>query len=177
MAFVPIAALALNALSGITSAISTIQSAKSSAATYNYQSQVAAENEKTAENNLEYTLNAGEQKAQDEGKSQRARLGQIEANQAASGTDVNSGSNVDVRASQAATDVQSTATSLHNTAMTAYGYETQAYNYGTQSSLYKSAAKNATSNLPLQVASGLLGSASSLASKWTNFDTSGAFKN
>lgn len=165
--------LAATAVAGGLTAMSNIQQANAASKNAAYQAQVAQNNATIAEQNRQYAIKAGEVKAEAQGRADRARFNQLLAGQAASGVDVNSGSPVDVRATQRSTDVFDTDTTLHNALLKAYGYEGTAMNYEAQAGLNQAQSKQATAGLGLSTTAGLLGTASSLGSKWSAFKSEG----
>lgn len=114
--------------------------AASNAAQYN--SEVAANNAKIAQQNSAYAAAEGEQNTNAALMKTRAEVGAIKASQAASGVDVDSGSAVDVRSSAAETGELNAINIRSEAARKAYGYQTEAAGYSGQAGLDKSAASN-----------------------------------
>ena len=112
--------------------------AKSSADKYN--ATIASNNAKIAEQNAEFKSREGEQQAAIEEQKTRAKVGAIQANQAAAGVDVNTGSAVDVRSSAASLGELNAITIRSNAAREAYGYQTQASNDKAQAAMDSSMA-------------------------------------
>ena len=90
----------------------------------------------------------------------------IEAQQAASGVNPNSGSALDVRSSAAETGELDALTIRYNAQMKARDYTQAAGSYGAQASLYGSAAG-------WDVANSILGVASSVSDKWLKYQQVG----
>ena len=166
-------ALATAAVGAGVAAYGSIQQAQAASKNAAYQAQVAKNNQTIAGYNAEAATQAGEAKMQQVGAEERARLGAIDAGEAATGRDINRGSNVDVRASQRQTGLYDTAMTQHDAYLQAYGYKAQGTNFGAQAGLDTAQSKQATALAPLTAASTLLEGASSLGSKYTQFQTQG----
>lgn len=166
--------LAAGVGSGIFSALGVGASSKAQASQYQYQAGLAAQNAQIAKQNEAYALMQGEQAAAQSGMATASRLGQIKTGEAASGFNVNTGSNARVQASQKMIgDMEQTAI-RSTSAKRAYDYDIGALQATEQSSAYSAAASNVKSAAPLAEAASILGSASSVASKWGGFSQSGA---
>lgn len=148
---------------------------KAGAAQYNYQSAVALKNKEVALQNADFARARGEVEAQQSGMKSRYQLGKIRAGQGASGLDVNRGSAVEVRASQADIAGQDQDLIRNDAARKAYGYEVEARNQTAQSALYGSAATQSKRAGNIGVASSILGGVSSVAGKWTQASSTGIF--
>ena len=109
-------------LSGAVGALGAIEGASATQKTAQYQAQVAANNEQIAKNDASLTEAAGQQSVEQEGQKTKATVGAIEAGQAASNIDVNSGSAVDVRSSASELGQLNQLTTLGNAEKQAYGY-------------------------------------------------------
>lgn len=105
-----------------------------------YNAGIAQINEQIAKQNASYAGAAGEEQAGISEMRTRAQEGSIKAGQAAKGVDVNSGSAVDVQASEAAIGKLDAMTIRSNAAREAYGYQTQAVNQEAQQKLDEYAA-------------------------------------
>ena len=165
--------LATSAIGGGISAFGAYSAGQSQAAMANYQSAVAQINAKIAEENAQYAEKAGEVEAQQTAMGVRARIGATKAQQGASNLDVNRGSAVDVRASEAEIGAQDQAMVRANAARTAYGYRTQKLGFEAQSALDTAAARNARTASGFNVASSLIGGASSVSDRWYRMTQSG----
>lgn len=159
MAFLPIAAAAVAAVSTIAGGIAQSNNA-------NYQAQVAKNNAAIAEQNAAQATAAGQQQAQTESLKGAATAGQIKAGQAASGIDTHTGSAVDVQTSQREQSELDSETTLHNAQLKAYGYRVQATSDTAQAQLDQTEGTQALVGAGLNATSGLLGSASSISTKW-----------
>lgn len=146
---------------------SALLGGKSSSKTYMYQAGVAEVNKKIALQNADFARETGEKEAQSFGTKVAYRRGDIKVNQAASGLNVNSGSNLEVQRSQELTDATDMATIRDSAARRAYGFETEAASQDAQSKAYKSAAKNAKTSGFIGAMTSLVGGATSVADKWT----------
>lgn len=156
------------------SAYGAIQSGNATKSAANYQAAVAKNNQVVAEQNAEGAIDAGEAKSQATALKGRAVGGQIKANQAGAGINVNEGSAVDVQEAQGEQSQLDVETVLHNADLSAYGYRVQGQNYGAEAVLDKATGTNAQEAGYLKAGGGLLSSASSLGFKWggTASDTS-----
>lgn len=148
------------------SAYSAYSSGQAQSANANYQAQVAANNQKTANQNAEYTIEAGQSEAAQASLKGRAQSASIRAAEAANGVDVNSGSAEDVQETQRETNNLNTSTVMNNAALRAYGYRTQATGFGAQSGLDTAEAGQASTGGDLSALSSLVGGASSVGLKW-----------
>lgn len=157
-----------------TSAINQAQAQSRAAA---YQAQVAKNNQITASQNAEYAIQAGQQHAEQQQAQNRALLSRTIAGEAANGVDVNSGSAVDVQATNRQTGVTDTETINHNAALQAYGYRTQGSNFGAQAGLDTMQAADATKGGNLAAFGTLAGGASSLGRDWSRMQQVGATGN
>ena len=168
MAFLPIA---LGVAGAATQGIGMIAGGKSKAAAANYQAQVANNNAVIAEQNAEYAINAGLTKAGNVSMKGAATGAKIKTAQAASGLDVNTGSAVEVQASQRELDKLDAETVLHNASLDAYGYRTQATNFEAQAGLHDMEADQAEPAGYLGAAGSMLSNVSSLGFKWQSGTT------
>lgn len=160
---------------GITSAAGAKQTAQAQLQQNNYQAGVAQINANIAKQNRDFALNQGEQQAVKYGLDASQRAGAIKAGQGASGLDVNSGSAVDVRASQKlATDMDLTQI-RSNAAKTAYDFDVQSVGFENQSQLYKMAGQNAVAAGNIQATASILGTVGSVSSKWAQGNSLGMF--
>ncbi len=161
-----IASIATTIGGGVVSAMGARQSADSQAAMYRYQMAQAGINKQIAKNNADYQRVTGDLQAQKFGLAARQRQGQIRAALGASGLRVDSGSAADVQDSQRIVDVSDQATIRSNAARRAYAYEVGGVEEGNKASAYAAAAENSETAGDLGVMSSLLGTASSVSSKW-----------
>lgn len=172
-----IGSLALAAIGTATSVVGGIAQSNATKAQANYQAQVAANNAKTATSNAQQATEAGAAEGEAIGLRNRAAAGELLATQASGGVDVNSGSNVDVRASQDITGLEDVAQSQHNAFLKAYGYQNEATGFEATSGLESATASNATALAPVSALSTLAGGASQGGLNATKLYQSGALSN
>lgn len=122
-------------------AFGQIQQGKAAANAANYNSEIAGNNATIARQNATFAGEEGEEKAAQEEQQTRGRVGALVANEGAAGLDVNSGSDVNVRASASETGMLDALNIRSNAARQAYGYQTQASSYDAQAKLDKQQAK------------------------------------
>ena len=168
------ASLGATALGGITGAVGSIFGGQSQSAMYSYQAGIAAMNAKIAQQNAAYETAVGETRAQESGMKTRAVIGATRAQQGASGLDVNSGTNVSVRASEAELGSFDQALIRSDAARKAYGQEVVAAQETAQSQLDTMAASNSQTAGMLGAFTSILGAGSSFGSKFMQFQGAGA---
>ena len=152
----------LGLVGGLMSAVGTIAGGIAQKNALEYQAQVAQNNAITAEQNAHYAIEAGQAKTAALSMKEAAVGGEIKAAQAASGIDVNTGSNRAVQQSQRMLGKLDTETEMSKAQLQAYGYRTQATNFRAQAGLYDYEA-------PQAELGGILGGAGQAfgaASKW-----------
>ena len=135
--------LGAGAVGTVASTIGTISSAEAAGKTAAYSAQVAKNNATIASQNAEEATQAGNAKAEAQGLEGRQKLASIIATEAASGTDVGTGSNKEVAQSQRELNQLDTETTIQNAALQAYGYRSQATGYEATAGLEESAAQQA----------------------------------
>jgi hypothetical protein len=162
MAFIPALGLAGAGISAIGSVLGGISAGKAAS----YSSQVAANNAIIAGENANYAIAAGNEKAATESLKSAAAGGKIKVAQAANGVNVNTGTAVDVQADQREAGALNSETVLNNSQLQAYGYRSQQTGYEAESALDTEKAETAPIAGDLAGAGGLLGSASSIGTKW-----------
>jgi hypothetical protein len=163
------ASLALGAAGTAMNVVGQSQQAQQQAAQSSYQAQVARNNQMIAERNATLAQQQGEVQAQQ----QQLKTAQLEGSQraalASQGGDVNSGSPLDILGDTARAGATDVATIRSNAGLNAYGFRLQGANAAGQANLYSANAANTMANLPFGIGSSLLGGASSLANKWSDF--------
>lgn len=142
------------------------QAGTANSALYGYQAQVARRNAEVQRQRADYAEKAGIAGADIESLRGANILGTVKARQAASGVDVNTGSNVDVRAGIAKANRFSAENVLNNALLQAWGYKNQAANEEAQAGIYDAAARGAISGSDLAAGGTLLEGASSLPFGW-----------
>lgn len=153
------------------SAIGAIGQGESQAAEAKYQSQVAANNARIAQQNANYALAAGETQATNVGLQERAKGGAITAGIAANNIDVNTGSAKQVRESQAEIGTEDVQQTLSNANLTAYGYRTQATSFQAESQLQAAEAPRDVLGGALTGLGTLASGASNLGFKWAGLSS------
>jgi hypothetical protein len=131
--YASLASSVIGGIGSLTKGMAGSQSAK-------YNAAIASQNASIAQQNAQRASMAGEQAAAMKERQTRANVGQIEANQAASGIDVNKGSAPDVRSSAAMNGELDAITIRSNAARDAYGYQTDSAKYTGEAALHRSEA-------------------------------------
>jgi hypothetical protein len=168
-----------------------------------YQAGVADVNKEIAKANAIYARDVGEVEAQQAGMKAHAELGEMIAQQGASGIKVSSGSSTRVRESMVEIGQYTQSIIRASAAKKAYGYDVEAMQYGAQADVYRYTAKQneaqaenamtaagiTKSSLGLQeqamglvdkaeglnITGSLISTVGSVASKWSQADFSGMF--
>jgi hypothetical protein len=126
MAFMAAAAPIAGIVGAGISAIGTIEGGQATSNAAAYKAQVAKNNAIIADQNAQYSSNAGLASAAASSLKGAAAGGKVKATQAASGIDVNTGSAVNVQASERETNVLNSETVLNNADLQSYGYRAAA---------------------------------------------------
>ncbi len=168
-------ALGASAGGGIIKSIGSFMSGEAKSDMYNYQAAVAEVNKKIALQNADYAIKAGEAGAQREGMKGRFEFGALKTGRAASGFDVNTGSNAKVLESKEAINTYNQSVVRSNAAKQAYGYKVDAMTASSQSQLYKMAASNAETEGIIGGIGSLVSGAGSVSDKWLAGQQSGMF--
>jgi hypothetical protein len=155
------------------SAYGQSKTAQANAQAATYQAQVAANNQKIAQQNAQFSLASGRQQAQIQDIKTGQNLGQIKAAQAASGLDVNTGSNLDVQQSAAEIGRLDTLTIMNNAMKQSGGFLAQGQQFTAESQLDTMKASAAQTAGSIGVASSILGGASSFSDKWLGYQQKG----
>lgn len=164
-------AIAGSAASATVTAAGAAYTGFATAAAYKYQSGVAEVNQRIAKQNAEFSRAVGESKAETSGLKTRHMVGETIAKQGGSGFRVGEGSGGKVVESEQMLGEAEQNTIRSNAARAAYGHEVEAVNFGAQSELYKSAATTSKISGSINAASSLLGGASSVSSKWLQYNS------
>lgn len=167
--------MAATAAGGILGAFGSKAEGKAKANMYNYQASVAKINQDIAKKNAEYSVAIGERRAQDIGMKGRYEVGQAKAMQAGRGLDVNTGSAAAVRDSMEMMTAHKQNVERANALKTAYGYEVEGMSQGAQATMYGMSASDASRAGELGFYTSLLGTASSVSSKWMQASKAGMF--
>lgn len=152
---------------GVLGAQGSLLQGQSMAAMYNYQAAVSKFNQQIANQNAEYTMNAGQAQAAQAGMATRAQIGQTKAAEGAGNIAVGKGSSADVLSSEREIGQINTANILNNAARVAYGYKVGAVEAGAQSNIYSAAAPVSLESGEIGALGSLISGASSVATKWT----------
>ena len=141
-------------------------------ATLGYEAAVAANNQKIAQYQSGLAIQNGQIMAENQQLKTNQVMGDQRAAMAANGVDLGTGSSADVLATTKFMGERDSLTIQDNAARQAWGYQLQAQNYGNEANT-DNAMKNAI-NPDLAMETSLLGSASSVASSWYQYNKSGA---
>ena len=166
-------ALGAGAAGGLIGGVGSILGGEGQAANDRYQAQVAQNNAKLAAGAADTALAQGQVAAQQQYQVGSQRLGQARAAEGANGVDVNSGSARDVQSGIARTTALNVGATTYNSDVQAVSDRNQAANYDTQANVDQTAGANAVTSGFIGGATSLIGSASSVASKWASFQTNG----
>lgn len=161
--------LGLAVAGGAVKGIGSILGGEAQSDMYKYQASVAQVNKKIAEQNADYAIKSGEAGAQREGMKGSFEFGALKTGRAASGFDVNTGSNAKVLESKEAINTYNQSVIRSNAAKQAYGYKVDAMTAGSQAQLYKMAASNAETSGIIEGIGSFLGTAGSVGSKWSQY--------
>lgn len=139
-----------------------------------YQSQVAANNALIMQRNAQAAISAGSYAESSSKLRTGMEVGQERAAQGANNVDVNVGSPLAVQNSTRTVGAMDAAMIHYNAAREAYGLQTEAASQTAQSKLDKMAGQGALAGSLFTAGSTLLSGASSLSSKWAQYQLSGA---
>lgn len=140
-----------------------------------YNAAVSQQNANVAKQNEAIAGQAGEEQAAMVQQRTRATVGAIRANQAASGIDVNSGSDVDVRSSASELGELDALTVRSNATREAYGYGVQAENFEAQGTLDQFEGENDLKAGEIGAGSTFLSGLGSAANNYARYQMSGGF--
>lgn len=160
---------------GIFGAMGAMQQGEAQGQMYGYQAAVARNNAIIAKQNADYSLATGEQKAMISGMKSRQEIGSAIARMGASGVAVGQGSSKDVLESAGKIAMMDQSIIRNNAAREAYGYEVAASGAMAQAGAYEAAGANARQAGGINALSSILGSASSVSSKWLSASSTGTF--
>ena len=170
-----IASLAATAIGAGVSAVGSIKQGQAANQAAQYQSEVATQNAQYAAMKAQWTAEAGREQENEQGRKDRAVGGAIKAQQAASGVDVNTGSALDVQSSADQLGQLSRLNIRTNTARDVYGYRTQGANYAADAQALKAQRRNDLTAGWLGAAGSLLGGASSVGTRYADWQQQGIF--
>lgn len=160
-------------LSGAVSGAGALATSGASADAFNFKAGIATLNSQINKQNAAWAINSGAIKAANYGLKAGQEIADTKVTQAASGLDVNSGSKEAIRDNMTDVAKYDQNTIRTDAAHTAYGYETKAAADKAEASLDIASANNAGKAGKLGVLSSIIGTASSVASKWTQGNTIG----
>lgn len=160
-------------LSGAIGGAGASFSADASANAFNFKAGIAKLNADINKQNASWALNSGGIKAANYGLKAGQEIADTKVVQAASGLDVNSGSKSAVRDTQADVAKYDQDLIRADAAHTAHGYEVKAAADSAEAELDRTSASNAGKAGKLGILSSVIGTASSVASKWSQGNTIG----
>lgn len=150
------------------SALGTLGQSRANAAAAGYNAKIAAQNAQIQTQNANFTAAQGEQNVGAAGAKTRADVAAITANEGASGIDVNTGSPVSVRESEAKLGMLNALNIRSQAARQAYGYETGAIQQTAQSTLDRKQQTYDTEGGYLNAGATVLGGVGT-AAKYVNY--------
>ncbi len=160
---------------GGVSAFGASKKADAESSMYAYKAQVAKNNAIIAERNAQAAREAGAVKGEINDLKTKSLIATQLVTQAASGLDVNTGTNVNVRESAHDLGRLDTLTIIANAGKEATGYLAQAAGFEAEGQLDTMAGKYAQDAGEINVVSSLLGSAGSVTDKWVGYKSKGVF--
>lgn len=152
---------------GLLSAFGQSQKGESDAKMYAYRAGVAKINATIQRQNSDYALEAGELSARRSGLTTGFTIGKQKTAQAANGFDVNSGTNEAVRDATQSIGVEDQTTIRTESGGKALGFRNQAASEDAEAGADLIAGDNARRAGKIAAAGTLIGTAGSVASKWT----------
>lgn len=158
---------------GILGATGAMQEGSSQQSMYNYKAQVARINADIDRQNAAWARDKGEKEAERYGMKAAQQRGQIKVAQGASNIDVNTGSAKAVQESQDKIKDIDMGTIRSNAAKVAYDYETKATMDENQAGLDVMAGSYAKQAGDIKAMSSIIGSVSSVSSKWQQGSSAG----
>lgn len=167
--------MAGSAASGLMGALGAGARGRATSSQYLYQAGIAQLNAKIARQNADYARYTGDVEATRIGAKIAQMIGTQKVAQAAGNLDVNFGSASAVRDTQRTVGMLDQSTARANAARRAYAYETDAAKYDAQGLAYNAAAADAEAASEIDMMSSILGSVTSVASKWYQGNTLGIF--
>lgn len=139
---------------------------------YAYQAGIARQNEDIDKSNASWALRQGEDEASQSGMATKFQEGKIITGQAASGFNVNTGTNVKVQQGQELIGKEEEINIRSSSAKRAYDYDVGALQEKEQAGAYDAASTNAKIAGQYNVAASILGTVGSVASKWSQYQQS-----
>jgi len=136
----------------------------------NYQAQVAQNNQRMALQMQERAKAEGDTAAYEQDLKNRAMAGQARAQMGASGIDMNSGTMLDLQASQTQLGRLDTLRAKGAKDFEAWRYGVQANQFAAQANLAEAQGTNSLLAGFINAGSSLIGGASNFATRWTEYD-------
>lgn len=161
--------LALSAIGTVAGVAGQVGSAEAEQKQASYQAEVARNNQIIAAQNAQYASQAGASQVTASQLKQRQDTGEVAAELASSGLDINTGTPASLRTAATELGQLSTAGVAENAALQVYGYKTQGTSYGAQAGLYQQEATEAPLVGAIAGGSSLLSGVGGLASKWSEW--------
>lgn len=158
---------------GILGAFGAEQQGAAQAQMYQYKAGVALLNKQIDTQNASWAKEAGDTQSEIAGLRGGQQIASTKVSQAAGGADVNSGTNVQVRADQGAATQFDQNIIRWNAAKTEYSYNAKATMDQAEANLDIASADNAKSAADISALGSILGATSSVASKWSQGKTIG----
>lgn len=156
-----------SAIGGLLTASGQVGKGESDAKMYAYRAGVAKINATINRQNSDYALEAGELQARRSGLTTGFTIGKQKVAQAANGFDVNTGSNEAVRDTTRAIGIEDQTTIRTESGRKAQGFRNQANAEDAEAGALMIAGDNAKRAGKIAAAGTLIGTAGSVASKWT----------
>lgn len=150
-------------------AYGAIESSQAQSNAASYQAQVSENNSKIATQNANYATAAGEAQVTQQQLKTAATVGGIRASEAASGLDVNSGSDLDVQSSAKELGELDALTIRNAAAKQAYGYQVQSTSDVASGQLQEASASQDLTAGMFGATGSVLGGASSSANSYARF--------
>ena len=162
----PFVAIGATALSTGLSIASQVQKANAEAGMSNYQAQVARQNQMIADGYAQRAEQQGRVDEQNQRFKTQSLIGSQRAALASQGSDIDSGSPLDIVGDTARAGEFDALTVRNNAALKAYGYRVQAFNTAADAHRADLQAANTMAALPYSIGSSLLSGAKSIAGDW-----------
>lgn len=134
-----------------------------------YQAAVSSNNAVIAQRNAQLAAQEGNAAVEGKQMENRAKIGALKAQQAASGVDINYGSPVDVRSSAAETGQLNAINIRASAVRKAYGYQQAEQDYLSQAGMHEVEAQNARTAGDMNAATTLLGGLSDAGTGWSQY--------
>lgn len=178
----PISASALAAISigttiagGALSAAGAVSQGTQQQAMYNYKAGIAQVNATIDRQNASWALESGGTSALQSGQKTGLTVASQKVAQSGSGIDVNTGSSANVRSSTTEIGQLDQSIIRTNSARKAYGFNVEAASKDAEAAMDITAGANAAKTGDLNAVTSILGTATSVSSKWSQGIQSGMF--